>query len=317
MSVGEPVRASIPSVAPNTTTRSHSRPFTRWIVERVTPPSARSRWNARRSHASNEPASGWRSATCSSASRSSRWEPLAPPVLSSRVMAEPRPMSSRTAVSRSRARRAALGRARRAGRGRRRGRRASAPTFGSSMRAAARRTSLTDRHRSSHFVAHCGSPRLGPAVHLAEVGAARRGRGRPRCAGRRAPPARRGGTARSRRGSSRPARRPRPARRAARAAATAPGRARRPRAASTPGSASQPCDGVDERAARRCRRRACCTASAPASVDDVGTRPDLLRHPHVVVGEQRGGRLGDRRRAAVVDLEGVLAGAREVAARSR
>ena len=87
-----------PSVAPNTTTRSHSRPFTRWMVESVTPPSARSRWNVRRSHASNEPASGCRSATWRSASRSSRWEPLAPPELSRRVMAEPSPMSSRTAV---------------------------------------------------------------------------------------------------------------------------------------------------------------------------------------------------------------------------
>ena len=43
-----------PSVAPNTTTRSHSRPLTRWIVDRVTPPSARSRWNVRRSQASND-----------------------------------------------------------------------------------------------------------------------------------------------------------------------------------------------------------------------------------------------------------------------
>ena len=36
----------MPSVTPNTATRSHSRPFTRWIVDSVTPAGSASRWNA-------------------------------------------------------------------------------------------------------------------------------------------------------------------------------------------------------------------------------------------------------------------------------
>ena len=61
-----------PSVAPNTATRGHSRPLTRWMVDSVTPAGRRGRSRAERSHGSNPAGSGWRSATCSSASRSSR-----------------------------------------------------------------------------------------------------------------------------------------------------------------------------------------------------------------------------------------------------
>ena len=69
--------------------------------------------------------------------------------------------------------------------------------------------------------------------------------------------------------------------------------------------------------ARRCRRRASARANASVVGDHGGTRPDLLGDPHPVVGEQRGGRLGDRRRAPVVHLEGVLGGARGSRWRSR
>ena len=86
-----------PAVAPKTTTRSHSRPFTRCTVDSVTPPGVGSRRSTPRSHGSKEAASGWRAATWARASRSSRW--LDPPSPardeSSMPMAPPRPISSR------------------------------------------------------------------------------------------------------------------------------------------------------------------------------------------------------------------------------
>ena len=159
-------------------------------------------------------------------------------------------------------------------------------------------------------------PTARPAVHLGEVGAAdvlrvdrdaQVGERRPHPEPRRA---------RSRRGSSRPARPPPPAPRAAPAAATAPAPARRSRSGDAPGSASQPCT-ASTSARAPVSAAWVCTANAPSSVTTAGPGPDLLRHPHPVVGEQRGRRLGDRRRAAVVHLERVLGGARGSTWRSR
>ena len=48
----------MPSLAPKTTTRSHSRPFTRWMVLSVTPPSACTRWKVARSHGLERPGVG-------------------------------------------------------------------------------------------------------------------------------------------------------------------------------------------------------------------------------------------------------------------
>ena len=89
-----------PSLAPKSATRGHSRPLTRWIVDSTTPASSSGRDSADRSHGSNPAGSGWRSATCSRASRSSRWDcPSPPPEASSRSTARPRPTSSRTCSS--------------------------------------------------------------------------------------------------------------------------------------------------------------------------------------------------------------------------
>ena len=92
-----------PSTTPNTATWSHSRPLTRWIVDTVTPAGSRSAWNASRSQASNVAASGCRSATAISPSRSSRWlAPCPPPLRSSRLIADASPTASRTTSRTSR-----------------------------------------------------------------------------------------------------------------------------------------------------------------------------------------------------------------------
>ena len=76
--------------------------------------------------------------------------------------------------------------------------------------------------------------------------------------------------------------------------------------------AQPPLDGVDERPRARVGRVRLHGERGVVG-DDVGAGADVLGHAHVVVGQQRAGRLGDRGRAAVVDLEGVLRRAGEVA----
>ena len=151
----------MPSAMPNTATRSHSRPFTRWIVDSVTPPGAASRAKAARNHGSKPDGSGCRSATPSSPSRSSRWlDPWPPPVRSSRLIAVPRPTSSRTASStalvvpvrptssttpRSSARRSTL----------------PASLSGTWSASAASCESVHRERRSRRSGNHCGRPRVG------------------------------------------------------------------------------------------------------------------------------------------------------------
>ena len=71
--------------------------------------------------------------------------------------------------------------------------------------------------------------------------------------------------------------------------------------------ARSPPPGAGGGARRRRRRRRPRRRPSPRG-------PDRLRHPHPVAGEQVAGGVDHRRRAAVVDLEGVLVGAGEVAA---
>ena len=301
---------TIPSVTPNTTTRSHSRPFTRWIVLRVTPPSARSRWNARRSHASKRRRVGVEVGHLQQGLE----------------VVEVRAAGAAGAVEQRHRRAEADVVAHRgeevAGAGALRGeRRQPVEVDGQVVEL------LGDLHvvDAGGGLAHVGDrtapveplhrplrqPSARPAVHLGEVGAAdvlrvdrdaQVGQRRPHAEPRehalvedrvdrhaglrqrhvrrqqqRLHPRQHGGLAR--------------ATRPARPASPAP---RRPAPA------------------RRCRRRGSAPRSAPSSVRHGGPGPDLLRHPHPVVGEQRGGGLGDRRRAPVVHLEGVLGGAREV-----
>ena len=152
---------TIPSDTPNTATRSHSLPFTRWIVDSVTPDGSDSRWNSSRSHVSNVAASGCRSATPRSPSRSSRWlDPCPPPVRSSRLIAAPRPTSSRTTSRMSRVvpcRPASTTSRRSSARSR------TLPKSFSGTWSARPATSPTAQRlrRARRSANHCGRPRLG------------------------------------------------------------------------------------------------------------------------------------------------------------
>ena len=211
----------MPSATPNTATWSHSRPFTRWIVDSVTPSGRPPAGTRRAATARTRSSSGCRSATPSSPSRSSRWlEPWPPPVRSSRLIADAEPdvVADRLQDVADRADR---------------------PASATSSRSSARRSDLGGvlvRHlvgdaarpapglqrarRSSRSGNHWRQARGRPAEDLDDVAGRHRRRRRRRCAGRRARPACRCARARPGAAPTTPGRRPRAARRAAPAAAS-------------------------------------------------------------------------------------------------
>ena len=114
-----------------------------------------------RSHGSKPAGSGCRSATPSRPSRSSRWlEPWPPPVRSSRLIAAPRPTSSRTT---SRTSRVVPSRPASTTRRRSSTRRSTLPASlsGTWSAIAASWASVQRARRSSRSGNHCGRPRVG------------------------------------------------------------------------------------------------------------------------------------------------------------
>ena len=305
-----------PSVAPNTTTRSHSRPLTRWIVDSVTPPSARSRWNARRSHASNERGVGMEVGHLEQGLEVVEVRAARPA-----GAVEQRHGRAEADVVAHGGEEVARGRAA----GGERGQPVEvdgevvellAPPWRRRCAAAAPAHVVDRAAAVEPLRGPLRQPAAGPAVHLAEVGAAdvvgvdgdaHVGQRRPHAE------ARQHALVEDRVDRRRP---PRPARRAGASSSDCTRVSTAISAGSAPGSASQPCT-ASTSARAPVSAAWVCTAKAHRIGDDVGPGPDVLGHPHVVVGEQRGGGRGDRRRAAVVHLEGVLRRAGEVRARSR
>ena len=291
---------SSPSDTPNTTTRSHSRPLTRWIVDSVTPfgivlalerlaqprlERRRHRGGGRRRPAGRRgrrggsiPARCPSGRACSSPHRvrrrrgPSRGSPGSSPVRrASRRRRSPRPRSS--------ARSSTLGSS-------------LSPTCVASPASA---PTVHVRRRPSRSGNHCGRPRVGPAQDLDDVarrepvgvgGDAQVGERGPQAGARQARPA----TASTAAGCRR-----RGARRGAPAGSSSPGRARRRSTARAPSRRRLPLRSASLRPSRTTW-----SAARAGIVGDhlesargrvvVGSGDDLLGHPPVVVAEQGGRR---------------------------
>ena len=266
----------MPSVTPNTTTRSHSRPLTRWIVESGDAARVALALERRaQPRLERRPGrGGGRRRRAAPRGRRGGSTPAPPPVRSSRLIAEPRPTSSRTTSRTSRVVPAPAGVDDERG-GRRRGRAPCRVLVGHLVgeRRAARRASTPCAGRAARGTT-AAAP-LGRRRISTRSAAAQSVRVDWRCAGRRARPAARCGSGRP--GEDRAHRDPGlvRARRAGRAAASSPGRARRSTPARRP---ARP-------ATRDARRR---SPSAPSSAPCSTTR------------SAPGGRVG--RRAGTISL---------------